>query len=204
MKRTRQRRQWYRSGAMRNRRRVPIPFALAVVLVVLTPALPHLQGDPSADQFAVRDVMIPMRDGVKLHTKIYTPKNQAAPLPMIMKRTPYGIEGSAGNFVSYLKALAEEGYIFVFQDLRGKFGSEGTFVMQRPPARPGQSLAARRGHGHLRHHRVAAEERAAQQRPRRHARHLLRRLDDDHGGARAAPGAEGDLAAGVAGRHVAR
>ncbi len=54
-----------------------------------------------------------------------------------MKRTPYGIEGSAGNFVSYLKALAEEGYIFVFQDLRGKFGSEGTFVMQRPPRGPG-------------------------------------------------------------------
>jgi hypothetical protein len=56
---------------------------------------------------------------------------------MIMKRTPHGIEGSAGNFVSYLKALAEEGYIFVFQDLRGKFGSEGTFVMQRPPRGPG-------------------------------------------------------------------
>jgi putative CocE/NonD family hydrolase len=122
---------------MSSTRRVPIPFALAVALVALTPALPHLQGDPTADQFAVRDVMIPMRDGVKLHTKIYTPKNQAAPLPMIMKRTPYGIEGSAGNFVSYLKALAEEGYIFVFQDLRGKFGSEGTFVMQRPPRGPG-------------------------------------------------------------------
>ena len=81
--------------------------------------------------------MIPMRDGVRLHTKIFTPKNQAGPLPIIMKRTPYGIEGSAGNFVSYLKALADEGYIFVFQDLRGKFGSEGTFVMQRPPRGPG-------------------------------------------------------------------
>jgi putative CocE/NonD family hydrolase len=122
---------------MRSTRRVPIRLALTVALVALTPALPHLQGDPTAEQFAVRDVMIPMRDGVKLHTKIYTPKNQAAPLPMIMKRTPYGIEGSAGNFVSYLKALAEEGYIFVFQDLRGKFGSEGTFVMQRPPRGPG-------------------------------------------------------------------
>jgi len=122
---------------MRTTRRVSIPFALAVAIVGLTPALPHLQGDPTADQFAIRDVMIPMRDGVKLHTTIYTPKDQAAPLPLIMKRTPYGIEGSAGNFVSYMKALAEEGYIFVFQDLRGKFGSEGTFVMQRPPRGPG-------------------------------------------------------------------
>jgi uncharacterized protein len=122
---------------MRSSRRLSILFALAASLVALTPALPRLQGDPTADQFTVRDAMIPMRDGVKLHTKIYTPKNQNGPLPIVMKRTPYGIEGSAGNFVSYLKALAEDGYIFVFQDLRGKFGSEGTFVMQRPPRGPG-------------------------------------------------------------------
>ena len=122
---------------MTTPRRIPVLATVVLALVVLTPAVPHLQSDPTADQFTVRDVMIPMRDGVKLHTKIYTPKNQSTPLPLVMKRTPYGIEGSAGNFVSYLKALAEEGYIFVFQDLRGKFGSEGTFVMQRPPRGPG-------------------------------------------------------------------
>ncbi|HEY2982344.1 MAG TPA: CocE/NonD family hydrolase, partial [Anaerolineales bacterium] len=60
------------------------------------------------------------------------PKERSGPLPIIMKRTPYGVEGSAGNFNVQLKALAEEGYIFAFQDIRGKFGSEGTFVMQRP------------------------------------------------------------------------
>ena len=64
---------------------------------------------------------------------------------MIMKRTPYGVEGSAGNFVSYLKALADEGYIFVFQDLRGKFASEGTFVMQRAPRAPGNASALDEG-----------------------------------------------------------
>ena len=122
---------------MTTPRRIPVLATVVLALVVLTPAVPHLQSDPTADQFAVRDVMIPMRDGVKLHTKIFTPKSQSAPLPIIMKRTPYGIEGAAGNFVSYLKALAEEGYIFVFQDMRGKFGSEGTFVMQRPPRGPG-------------------------------------------------------------------
>jgi len=58
-----------------------------------------------------------------------------------MKRTPYGVGGSAGNFISYLKALADEGYIFVFQDLRGKVGSEGTFVMQSAPRAPGNASA---------------------------------------------------------------
>jgi uncharacterized protein len=78
-------------------------------------------------------VMIPMRDGLKLHTRIFRPKDQQQDLPIIFLRTPYGIAASERNFVSYLKALAEEGYLFVFQDIRGKFGSEGTFVMGRPP-----------------------------------------------------------------------
>ena len=121
------------------------PLLVALVLLVLTPVLPRLQENLAADRFVVRDVMIPMRDGVRLHTKIFTPAAQAAPLPIIMKRTPYGVEGSASNFVSYLKALADEGYIFVFQDLRGKFGSEGTFVMQRAPRAPGNSSSLDEG-----------------------------------------------------------
>ena len=59
-----------------------------------------------ADRFIVKDLMIPARDGVKLHTKIFTPKDQSGPLPIIMKRTPYGVEGSAGNFNAYMKDLA--------------------------------------------------------------------------------------------------
>src|SRR6266851_6300730 len=118
---------------MTTTRRKPFLAALVLSLLAVVAARPRLQDAQIADRFAVRDVMIPMRDGVRLHTKIFTPTNQAAQLPIIMKRTPYGVEGSAGNFVSYLKALADEGYIFVFQDLRGKFGSEGTFVMQRAP-----------------------------------------------------------------------
>jgi putative CocE/NonD family hydrolase len=73
-----------------------------------------------------------MRDRVRLHTKIFTPKDRREPLPLIMLRTPYGISTMAERFGDYLKPLADEGYIFVFQDLRGKFGSEGMFVMQRP------------------------------------------------------------------------
>jgi len=57
-------------------------------------------------------------------------------MPIIFKRTPYGIRGAANTFNAYYKALAEDGYIFVHQDIRGKFGSEGDFVMQRPARTP--------------------------------------------------------------------
>jgi putative CocE/NonD family hydrolase len=102
------------------------------------------QSASPADRFEVSDVMIPMRDGKRLNTKIFTPRlrqgsgaagSNGEPLPIIFKRTPYGIQGSAGNFNAYYKALADEGYIFVHQDIRGKFGSEGDFVMQRPARR---------------------------------------------------------------------
>ena len=112
----------------------PVAFLLTVVgflVVTLTPVSPE-QPASAADRFEVSDVMIPTRDGTKLHTLIFTPRNQAGPLPIVIKRTPYGIDESAGNFNSYMKAMAEDGYIFVFQDIRGKFKSEGEFMMQRP------------------------------------------------------------------------
>jgi uncharacterized protein len=119
-------------------------IALAVVATLAVAARGQQPPDP-AERFTVKDVMIPMRDGVKLHTKIFTPNEQHGPLPFVMKRTPYGIERSADNFGAYMKALADEGYIFVFQDIRGKFGSEGTFVMQRPARRAGDASALDEG-----------------------------------------------------------
>src|SRR6187455_761718 len=106
---------------------------LLVPIVLIAVSSPRAQQAPApADRYAVRDVMIPTRDGTKLFTRIYTPKDQAGPLPMIMHRTPYGNDGAIGRLNVYMRALADEGYIFVFQDIRGKFKSEGTFVMQRP------------------------------------------------------------------------
>ena len=124
--------------------------------------------------------MIPTRDGVRLHTRIFIPKNQDGPLPFILLRTPYGTKNAADNFVTYLKDLADDGYIFAFQDLRGKFESEGVFVMQRPAA-PGRRVRPGRRDRHLRHHRMAAQERAEEQWTGRDARRLLPRLDHDHG-----------------------
>lgn len=87
----------------------------------------------AAQGYEKTNYMIAMRDGVRLNTDIYAPKSSRGPQPFMLLRTPYGIEGSGRMFESYLKELAEEGYIFVFQDIRGRFKSEGDFVMLRPP-----------------------------------------------------------------------
>jgi uncharacterized protein len=96
------------------------------------------QGTPRPDLpalFDKREVMIAMRDGVKLHTEIYTPKNAKEALPIFLERTPYGIsaedKGYSPKLYRYSHMFAD-GYVFVFQDIRGRFGSEGQFVMNRP------------------------------------------------------------------------
>jgi len=78
------------------------------------------------------DTMIAMRDGVRLFTVILTPKQMPEPLPMLLDRTPYG----AADFAHRMNPVARfglEGYILAFQDIRGRFGSEGSFAMNRPP-----------------------------------------------------------------------
>jgi putative CocE/NonD family hydrolase len=81
------------------------------------------------------DVMIPARDGVKLHTLIFAPKNAAGKLPFLIERSPYGfVNGGAERVLANrYKQLADEGFIFVLQDIRGRYGSEGTFAMNRHP-----------------------------------------------------------------------
>ena len=98
-------------------------------------ASPQRQLPDFSTLFNKTEVMIPMRDGVKLHTEFYTPKNAPTPLPILMNRTPYGIS-SAGKGISNMiyryADMVPEGYIFAFQDIRGRYGSEGNFVMLRP------------------------------------------------------------------------
>jgi len=83
--------------------------------------------------------MIPMRDGVKLFTVIMTPVGATKPLPVLMQRTPYGAdlpveEGGTMDFsvIPYFGNMAKEGYIFVVQDIRGKYKSEGTMQIHQP------------------------------------------------------------------------
>jgi putative CocE/NonD family hydrolase len=84
-----------------------------------------------------KEVMIPMRDGVKLHTAIYTPKDTTQQYPILMTRTPYSSapygEASFPPFLgSQAEKFARDGYILVTQDVRGRYMSEGTFVNVRP------------------------------------------------------------------------
>jgi len=87
--------------------------------------------EPGGD-FTKQDLMIPTRDGVKLHTVVFTPRNAGGPLPILFVRTPYGAPSDMLAQSSYYGDLIADGYIFAFQDIRGRFSSEGQFVMQRP------------------------------------------------------------------------
>ncbi|MDE1155064.1 MAG: CocE/NonD family hydrolase [Acidobacteriaceae bacterium] len=87
-------------------------------------------------EYVRTEEMIPVRDGVKLHTVILRPKgseHSGAPLPFLLSRTPYGVDGYEAITVTGGKPeLAASGYIWVFQDIRGRYGSGGQFVMNRP------------------------------------------------------------------------
>ena len=72
--------------------------------------------------------MIPVRDGVHLETVIQTPVDQHEPLPILLRRTPYGVpDKPPEQMPPARKELAQDGYIFVIQNLRGRFKSEGVF-----------------------------------------------------------------------------
>jgi hypothetical protein len=88
------------------------------------------------------EVMIPMRDGVKLHAVILKPADIAAPLPILLTRTPYGVDGTTReSFVAQRPELASDGYIYVAEDIRGRFKSKGKFVMMHPLADHGNPQA---------------------------------------------------------------
>ena len=86
-------------------------------------------------EYAREQAMISMRDGVRLHAVILRPVQQdpGDELPFLMERTPYGVDDESSESVNRaMPELAASGYIFVFEDVRGRYKSEGTFVMNRP------------------------------------------------------------------------
>lgn len=90
------------------------------------------QIDSDTLTYTRQEAMIPMRDDVKLFTVIFTPKDVKEQLPILFSRTPYGVSTkSSPNKIPYINDMAREGYIFVYQDIRGRYKSEGTFEMQR-------------------------------------------------------------------------
>jgi len=102
--------------------------------------IPASFSPPTPADYTRRDVMIPMRDGVKLHAIIIAPKTTATPAPILLSRTPYGADGSVGAASQHgamvvspaTEPFFQDGYILVYEDIRGRYGSEGGFVLTRP------------------------------------------------------------------------
>lgn len=112
--------------------------------VVAQPAGAQSGPDYVRENYQKQEVLIPMRDGVRLFTSIYRPKNLTRPAPILMQRTPYsvrpygeGVRGALGPEVGFTR----QGYIFVYQDVRGRYMSEGDFQWMtpyKPNKKPGE------------------------------------------------------------------
>ncbi|HKZ81582.1 MAG TPA: CocE/NonD family hydrolase [Pyrinomonadaceae bacterium] len=113
-------------------------FWSVLFIVVCFASVPPCKAQPPADSnFTATEAMIPMRDGVRLYTQIYAPVRAAERLPFLLIRTPYGTGAlNSARVAQALPELTEDGYVFVFQDIRGRFKSEGQFVMLRQPRDP--------------------------------------------------------------------
>lgn len=105
-------------------------FCAGILLFALAAQGQTDKAAPPKPIFKLQEVMIPVRDGVHLQTVILTPVDQKGPLPIMFRRTPYGVPEKAPEMMpSSIKELAADGYIFVIQNLRGRFKSEGVFKL---------------------------------------------------------------------------
>jgi uncharacterized protein len=114
-----------------NALRAAATTVAVLCLSTLSVAQAPVRYDPL--QYDTRTAEIRARDGILLHVVIRSPKNLAESLPFLFVRTPYGADGSGARLTGAYRELAEEGYHFVFEDIRGRYKSGGTFMMQRPP-----------------------------------------------------------------------
>jgi putative CocE/NonD family hydrolase len=111
-------------------------FILFLAISSLT--LSHAEDD-TITTYSKKTYMIPMRDGTRLFTVVLSPVNCTEKVPVLIRRTPYGADLRVGDnsminveWLGSLRSMAEEGYIFVFQDIRGKFNSEGKMQIHLP------------------------------------------------------------------------
>jgi putative CocE/NonD family hydrolase len=105
----------------------------ALIILACFVAVEPTKAQHSADSvFNATEAMIPMRDGVRLYTQVYAPARAGEQLPILFLRTPYGTAGLDSARVE----LTADGYVVVLQDIRGRFKSEGQFVMLRQPRDP--------------------------------------------------------------------
>jgi uncharacterized protein len=112
-------------------------FLRILVALAFCWAVAPLAAQQPEAPFTRTEAMIPMRDGVRLHTLIYVPTRSSEPLPILFLRTPYGTgDLSPAQLAAAIPELTADGYIVANQDIRGRFKSEGEFVMLRQPRDP--------------------------------------------------------------------
>ncbi|MHC4177514.1 MAG: CocE/NonD family hydrolase, partial [Planctomycetota bacterium] len=109
-----------------------------VVSLIVTPALAgdDRRGAYIRSHYAKFEYRVPMRDGARLFTAVYVPNDRSKAYPILLYRTPYAVGPyGADRYASRLgptEAFEREGLIFVLQDVRGRFMSEGEYVNMRP------------------------------------------------------------------------
>ncbi|HEX9654767.1 MAG TPA: CocE/NonD family hydrolase [bacterium] len=121
--------------------RTRIPLVSLIIFIIL-PLTAFTQNEPTLqdslyvlEHYEKREVQIPMRDGVKLFTSVYLPKDKRQRCPILLNRTPYSVRPYGEGVKPQLgpsKLLAVEKFIFVYQDVRGCYLSEGVFENMRP------------------------------------------------------------------------
>src|ERR1700691_2308522 len=120
------------------------PVCFAFLATLFSSLFLQAQAPPSPQELAAKqreytrshytkyDFRIPMRDGVKLFTSVYAPKDTSRKYPILMQRTPYSIAPYGINnypdFAGPSDLFTKEGFIFVQQDVRGRYLSEGVFI----------------------------------------------------------------------------
>ena len=109
---------------------------IVLMLICLNMTAQDVTREWVEQNYTKREVMIPMRDGIKLFTAIYEPKNATKLTPVIMQRTPYQAspygDGYSSNLWGKMRNYVRQKYVIVLQDVRGRWMSEGDFVDVRP------------------------------------------------------------------------
>ena len=125
----------------KSSRTILISFILTSVFILHEEALAQnsLRESVRHDDFEIQEEMVPMRDGTRLYTLILIPKKSKKPLPILIERTPYNATRVLGDrptsrlTVMLGHSFMGNDYIYVIQDIRGRFNSEGDFAMYRVP-----------------------------------------------------------------------
>src|SRR5262245_59075832 len=120
---------WAKSAGARAFRALPL-LVLALPVAAQPPSDAPPRPQPKYQVEITRDVMVPMRDGVRLATDVYRPVGVGERLPTVLMRTPYNKVSYRGTYLPG-ELFAGQGYVAIVQDVRGQYGSEGRYEVEK-------------------------------------------------------------------------